>query len=363
MNEMAQNVQMSGRPDFSKKEDLVKMIKLNLLDGTINYLKAGARLIQLKKMCDHGEFQSFVNSEFRMSKSTCHGLMQAYNKFGDDKKKVSGMGISLVIELSKENVSEEVQEKVFDAHNNGVTPTVRDVRKMKKEEEMQKKQNDLPKEISSPPLTPIYDVDGEDVTDDILSMSEPKIEFEDVINQVRDIYILLDTSINTLENINICREVDEKRKLKSINLKYIAATKRLRAIYDPTEQPSMKVVNERLSDDQAVELVELLCESISANCKKVPLPSSTSVKYDNWLLEMKKLSRNFDADHDEIQKVIGWIKDHQNNNFRWGEVIQSVRKLYEKYPMICTQMESRGLVVSQKESIVVDDGKDWGNHG
>ena len=87
-------------------------------------LIVGRRLIEVKDLLDHGEFEHWCDVEFGMSARTARNMMNAARVFGDKSETVSVLSDSALYLLSAPSTPDEVRAEVIEvARASGVSPT------------------------------------------------------------------------------------------------------------------------------------------------------------------------------------------------------------------------------------------------
>jgi asparagine N-glycosylation enzyme membrane subunit Stt3 len=220
-----------------------------------------------------------------------------------------------------------------------VIPKSRDVDKWKQVKELGKQMPNIDEEIIDAEFAELpYINEPEQESENTENRSET---IEKIFKQLADIYNIYISSI--LDNITSIYtsshfSQDEKKVIKDYHRKFQGFMEKLKYIYDPP-RINKQEKEYKLSTEDAIEVTEALCESISERAPSATLPSIESERYKDWLLWMKKTGDKYSKGKEELLEIIAWIRnDTGNNKFPgWGAVIQSTKTFYEKFSSIETQ--------------------------
>ena len=99
-------------------------IKLWMKQTTLGAIESGEKIIQIKQLLDHGQFQDWVKLELGCTHSTALSLMRAARVFGSEKERIasSGIGLSVLYLLSQRNTPEELREQVLEVSESSESP-------------------------------------------------------------------------------------------------------------------------------------------------------------------------------------------------------------------------------------------------
>lgn len=91
-------------------------------------MKIGQRLIEVKELLEHGQFQEWCETEFQMTARTARNMMNVAKVFGDKTETVSVLSDSAMYLLAAPSTSEEARvEVIAQAQATGKTPTKAEV--------------------------------------------------------------------------------------------------------------------------------------------------------------------------------------------------------------------------------------------
>lgn len=109
------------------------------MNAAMNLLQIGRKLIEIKPRIDYGEWESFVESNTKMSIRTAQSYMQAYREFGFDGRIIE-LGGSQIIKLLP--MSEDEREKLLterDVKDMSIRDMDRAIKEIRKEEAERRK--------------------------------------------------------------------------------------------------------------------------------------------------------------------------------------------------------------------------------
>lgn len=117
-------------------------------------MKIGQRLIEVKELLEHGQFQEWCETEFQMTARTARNMMNVAKVFGDKTETVSVLGDSVMYLLAAPSTPEEARVEVIEqAQAAGKTPTKAAVLETIKKHQPEKSPN---KEWHTPYTTQAY---------------------------------------------------------------------------------------------------------------------------------------------------------------------------------------------------------------
>lgn len=368
--------------DLIQVAGIIQRIKDVQKKAVFSYLELGDLLTQLKGQVKHGEFMALINHEFHISQSTATSLMKMFAKYGNDTKAIEGLPISIAMEISKDNTPEDVIERIQDDRKKGITPTVREIKQLKKEV-LESNENetplgemesdgDAPSEDRSVLTGEVESDDGLLVFDDEKSLptsSSTSTSISTSNNNILDINIAINTILEemsglekSLDTINRdSLDSETKAEWKRFSDKLNSMARKINWIVSTkVESQTKKAVKESITEDEATEIVELLRENI-AEATEATVPGVGSSQYNNWVTEVKALARNNpSANMENMRLVMNFVKQSKGkpgDKFPgWSTQILSAGKLREKWNQLIAQAKPKNGV---KRSIVVDDGIDW----
>ena len=109
-------------------------IKLWMKQTALGAIEAGEKIIEIKQILGHGQFQDWVRLELGCDHCTVLGLMRAAKVFGQEKERIasSGLGLSVVYLLAQSSTPPEMREKVIEMGESGTSISVKEVKNLKK---------------------------------------------------------------------------------------------------------------------------------------------------------------------------------------------------------------------------------------
>jgi hypothetical protein len=117
-------------------EDAAKRIKDRIKVTKENIIEIGRELTAVKERIGHGNFQSWIESEFSWSLKTAERFMQVTDYFTTDEKidivTILNVDITALYELAAPSTPEEVRSVVADKLRAGDTVTIAEVKELKR---------------------------------------------------------------------------------------------------------------------------------------------------------------------------------------------------------------------------------------
>lgn len=110
-------------------------IKVRLKRTADDIIEIGKELIDAKERCGHGNFETWLKSEFELSVDSAQNFMNVAKTFGNQipNSSVFGLGAKVLYKLSAPSTTEAVRAEIIDRAENGETVTVKEIQAAKKE--------------------------------------------------------------------------------------------------------------------------------------------------------------------------------------------------------------------------------------
>lgn len=109
-------------------------IKTWMKQTAVGAIEAGEKIIQIKKILEHGQFTDWVRLELGCTHSTVMCLMRAARVFGEEKERIasSGLSLSVVYLLAQNNSPPELREEVLSMGESGSSVSYHEAKRLQR---------------------------------------------------------------------------------------------------------------------------------------------------------------------------------------------------------------------------------------